>query len=52
MKLIYLAFVGIILFIVNILLVKLAHISQKTALRVYIVAVVLIFAGIAGSVLL
>ena len=51
MKLIYLALVGIILFIVNIILVKLAHIPQKTAVAIYAVAVMLIFAGIIGSVL-
>ena len=50
MNILYLAFLGIILFVVNILLVRLAHIPQKTALAIYVAAVVLIFAGIIGSV--
>ena len=53
MRMIYLMYLGIIIFVLNIILNRLLHLMpQKTMLTIYIVAAVLIFVGIAGSVLL
>ena len=52
MNMIYLVYLGIIVFILNIILNRVLHLMpQKTMMTIYIVAVVLIFVGIAGSVL-
>ena len=53
MKMIYLLYAGIIVFVLNIILNRVLHLMpQKTMVAIYVVAVALIFIGIAGSVLL
>ena len=52
MNLVYLAYLGIIIFVLNIILNRVCHLMpQKTMMAIYIVAVALIFIGIVGSVL-
>ena len=53
MKMIYLLYAGIIIFVLNIILNRVLRLMpQKAMLGIYAVAVALIFIGIAGSVLL
>jgi hypothetical protein len=53
MNLIYLVYLGIIIFVLNIILNRVFHLMpQKTMMTIYVVAVVLIFIGIVGSVLM
>ena len=53
MKMIYLMYLGIIIFVLNIILNSALHLMpQKTMVTIYGIAAALIFIGIVGSVLI
>lgn len=52
MKMIYLVYVGIIIFILNILFNRILHLmTQRAMVAIYFIGAALIFIGIVGSVI-